>query len=72
METDYVIIGGGVVGLSVAWGLLRRGLTVTVLDGDDGSFPSKPRQFWFSLGPVQRDERTSLCPLVTTIGCDLG
>ena len=35
METDYAIIGGGVVGLSVAWGLLRRGLTVTVLDGDD-------------------------------------
>ena len=38
METDYAIIGGGIVGLSTAWGLLRRGLTVTVLDGDDGSF----------------------------------
>lgn len=35
MESDYAIIGGGVVGLSVAWGLLRRGLTVTVIDGDD-------------------------------------
>lgn len=35
MESDYAIIGGGVVGLSVAWGLLRRGRSVTVIDGDD-------------------------------------
>jgi len=45
METDYVIIGGGVVGLSVAWGLLRRGLRVTVLDGDDGSFRASRGNF---------------------------
>ena len=37
METDYAIIGGGVVGLSVAWGLQKRGFRVTVIDGDDGS-----------------------------------
>lgn len=35
METDFAIIGGGVVGLSVAWGLLRHGQKVTVIDGDD-------------------------------------
>ena len=45
METDYAIIGGGVVGLSVAWGLLKRGLTVTVLDGDDGSFRASRGNF---------------------------
>ena len=45
METDYAIIGGGVVGLSVAWGLLRRGLTVTVIDGDDGSFRANRGNF---------------------------
>lgn len=45
METDYTIIGGGIVGLSVAWGLLRRGLTVTVLDGDDGSFRASRGNF---------------------------
>ena len=45
MDTDYAIIGGGVVGLSVAWGLLRRGLTVTVLDGDDGSFRASRGNF---------------------------
>ena len=45
MDTDYAIIGGGIVGLSVAWGLLRRGLTVTVLDGDDGSFRASRGNF---------------------------
>ena len=45
METDYLIIGGGVVGLSVAWGLLSRGRTVTVLDGDDGSFRASRANF---------------------------
>ena len=45
METDYAIIGGGVVGLSVAWGMLKRGLKVTVLDGDDGSFRASRGNF---------------------------
>lgn len=45
METDYAIIGGGIVGLSVAWGLLKRGLRVTVLDGDDGSFRASRGNF---------------------------
>jgi glycine/D-amino acid oxidase-like deaminating enzyme len=45
MEADYAIIGGGVVGLSVAWGLLKRGCRVTVLDGDDGSFRASRGNF---------------------------
>ncbi len=45
MESDYAIIGGGVVGLSVAWGLLNRGRTVTVLDGEDGSFRASRGNF---------------------------
>lgn len=45
METDYAIIGGGVVGLSVAWGLLRRGRKVTVIDGYDGSFRASRGNF---------------------------
>jgi len=45
MEADYAIIGGGVVGLSVAWGLLKRGLRVTVIDGDDGSFRASRGNF---------------------------
>lgn len=45
MAVDYAVIGGGVVGLSVAWGLLRRGHRVTVLDGEDGSFRASRGNF---------------------------
>lgn len=45
MEADYAIIGGGVVGLSVAWGLLKRGRRVIVLDGDDGSYRASRGNF---------------------------
>lgn len=45
MDTDYAIIGGGIVGLSVAWGLLGRGRTVTVIDGDDGAFRASRGNF---------------------------
>lgn len=45
MDADYAIIGGGVVGLSVAWGLLKRGLKVTVIDGSDGSFRASRGNF---------------------------
>ncbi|MFD3189898.1 NAD(P)/FAD-dependent oxidoreductase [Sedimentitalea sp. HM32M-2] len=45
MEADYAIIGGGVVGLSVAWGLLKRGRRVILLDGDDGSFRASRGNF---------------------------
>lgn len=31
-STDVVIVGGGVIGLSLAWSLARRGTSVTVLD----------------------------------------
>lgn len=45
MDAEYAIIGGGVVGLSIAWGLLKRGRTVVVLDGDDGSFRASRGNF---------------------------
>lgn len=38
MEADWAIVGGGVVGLSVAYGLVRRGHRVLVLDGSDADF----------------------------------
>jgi glycine/D-amino acid oxidase-like deaminating enzyme len=31
-EADVLVVGGGVVGLAMAWGLSRRGLRVTVID----------------------------------------
>ena len=45
MQSNYIVIGGGVVGLSVAWGLLQRGLDVTVLDGGDGSYRASRGNF---------------------------
>ncbi len=44
MESDYAIVGGGVVGLAVAWRLLCRGQSVLVLDGGDAAFRSEQRQ----------------------------
>ncbi len=45
MDAEYAIIGGGVVGLSIAWGLLKLGRTVLILDGDDGSFRASRGNF---------------------------
>lgn len=35
MRSEYIIIGGGVVGTAIGWGLRRRGHEVLILDGDD-------------------------------------
>src|SRR5690348_4081510 len=32
LGADVVVIGGGVIGLSIAWRLARKGLTITVLE----------------------------------------
>jgi glycine/D-amino acid oxidase-like deaminating enzyme len=38
MNSDVVVIGGGLVGSAIAYGLAVRGARVTVLDGDDRDF----------------------------------
>ncbi|TCO72113.1 NAD(P)/FAD-dependent oxidoreductase [Rhodovulum euryhalinum] len=45
MDAEYAIIGGGVVGLSLAWGLSKRGHRVLVLDGSDGGFRASRGNF---------------------------
>ncbi len=42
---DITVIGGGVVGLSVAVGLLQKGHRVTVLDGADADFRASQGNF---------------------------
>lgn len=37
-ETDILIVGGGVVGMAIGYGLLKRGKTVTILDEGDTAF----------------------------------
>lgn len=45
MEADFIVIGGGVVGLSVAFGLVQRNHRVLVLDGDDGDYRASRGNF---------------------------
>jgi len=44
-EFDTLVIGGGVVGMSVGYGLVRAGDNVCVLDGSDGSFRASRGNF---------------------------
>lgn len=45
MKTDITIIGGGVVGLSIAHGLLKAGQSVAVVDGTDIDFRASRGNF---------------------------
>jgi hydrogen cyanide synthase HcnC len=45
MEPDVAVIGGGVVGASVAWGLARHGVRVAVLDEGDNAFRASRGNF---------------------------
>lgn len=42
---DFAVIGGGIIGAAIAWGLVRHGLSVVVLDGDDGDFRASAGNF---------------------------
>ncbi len=44
-EADFAIIGGGIVGLSVAHGLLRQGCSVICIDGSDTDFRASRGNF---------------------------
>jgi|TARA_X000000950_G_scaffold218683_3_gene263273 glycine/D-amino acid oxidase-like deaminating enzyme len=44
-EADFAIIGGGIVGLSVAHGLLKQGCSVICIDGSDTDFRASRGNF---------------------------
>ena len=44
-ETEYAVIGGGLVGMAVAWGLTRLGKAVTVFDEGDRAFRASRGNF---------------------------
>ncbi|CAM3908740.1 Hydrogen cyanide synthase subunit HcnC precursor [Vibrio aerogenes CECT 7868] len=51
MKPEYIIIGGGVVGSAVAYGLLKNGHKVTILDGGDSEYRASRGNFglvWLS------------------------
>jgi len=45
MDYDFAIIGGGIVGLSIAYGLLKRGKTVCIIDEGDHAFRASRGNF---------------------------
>jgi hydrogen cyanide synthase HcnC len=44
-ETEIAVVGGGLVGAAIAWGLARLGKRVTVLDEDDNAFRASRGNF---------------------------
>lgn len=50
---DVVVVGGGLVGSAVAYGLLRQGLSVAVVDGGDDTFRASRGNFGTGLGAGQ-------------------
>lgn len=42
---DLAVVGGGIIGASIAWGALRSGASVAVIDGDDGDFRASVGNF---------------------------
>ncbi|MEW9580613.1 NAD(P)/FAD-dependent oxidoreductase [Paraburkholderia sp. DGU8] len=64
---DVLVLGGGLVGSAVAYGLARKGARVTVLDEDDGSLRASRGNFglvWiqgkgYGLSPYARWSRSS-------------
>lgn len=45
METEFAIVGGGIVGLSLAYGLLKKGKRVVVFDEGDGALRASRGNF---------------------------
>ena len=44
-QTEVAIIGGGLVGASIAWGLARLGERVTILDEGDDAYRASRGNF---------------------------
>ena len=44
-QTEIAVVGGGLVGAAIAWGLARLGKRVTVLDEGDNAFRASRGNF---------------------------
>lgn len=44
-ETEYAVVGGGLVGMAIAYGLIERGRSVTVFDEGDDAFRASRGNF---------------------------
>ena len=62
-QPEITIIGGGVVGLSIAVGLLQSGHKVVVLDGKDNDARASYGNFGLIWGQGQRLGFSTLCKI---------
>lgn len=44
-STEFAVIGGGVIGASLAWGLARAGVSVAMIDGQDADYRASAGNF---------------------------
>ena len=54
MSSDFIVIGGGLVGAAVSYGLRRTGASVIMLDEGDTAFRASREKFWLGLGSIKR------------------
>ena len=70
---DAIVIGGGVIGAAVAYGLTRRRLDVLVLDGDDDALRASRANFglvWVQGKGLGRPEYAAWCRLASELWPD--
>ncbi|MBB1251567.1 FAD-dependent oxidoreductase [Rhizobium sp. G21] len=67
LETDVAVIGGGLVGISVAYGLAQRKVDSVVVDEGDGAIRASRGNF----GLVWVQERASRCRPIQAGPCRL-
>ncbi len=54
-KSETIVIGGGMVGAAIAWGLLRQGMSVTILDGSDSAARASRANFGLIWGQSKGD-----------------
>ena len=52
MSSDFIVIGGGLVGAAVSYGLRRTGVSVIMLDEGDTAFRASRGNF--GLGSIKK------------------
>ena len=64
--SKIVVLGGGIVGLSTAMMLARRGHDVTVFERDSKPLPASPEDAWQGVG---KKEASLSSASLTTYNC---
>ncbi|GLS25944.1 glycine oxidase ThiO [Marinibactrum halimedae] len=60
------VVGGGIAGLSAAWGLIQRGISVTLFEASKGGSPKGAS--WAAGGMLTPNTEVNACPIVLGAG----